>query len=174
MKTYTVLFIALLVSIATFAQEGINYKASIKDASGNPISNTLVVIQFIIYEGDALATNVYQEQHTPTTDTNGLVILSIGQGVSGDVFTDINWGNDNHFLNVQVNTGSGFVDLGTSQFMAVPYAYSSGDKLWELNDNNAIAITEKVGIGTQRVFVFKMVQKQDNIVIIKLKTQAII
>ncbi|VAV86344.1 Phage tail fibers, partial [hydrothermal vent metagenome] len=31
-------------------------------------------------------------------------------------------GIDQHFLNVQVDIGSGFVDMGTTEFMAVPYA----------------------------------------------------
>ena len=114
--------ILLLISVNTFAQQGINYKALIKDGSGNIVASTPISIQFIIYQGAALTNNVYQESHTVNTDANGIVIVNIGQGTTSDVFTNINWGNDQHFLNVQVNTGSGLVDMGTTEFMAVPYA----------------------------------------------------
>jgi Chaperone of endosialidase/YadA head domain repeat (2 copies) len=119
---YIVSVILLLITVSTFAQQGINYKALIKDGSGNVLASAPVSIQFIIYEGVALTNNVYQESHTVNTDANGIVIVNIGQGTTSDVFTNINWGNDQHFLNVQVNIGSGLVDMGTTEFMAVPYA----------------------------------------------------
>ena len=114
--------LAVLISTILFAQSGINYKAVINDANGNVLGSSPVSIQFIIYEGVALTNNVYQESHATNTDANGFVIANIGEGTTSDVFTDIAWGNDAHFLNVQVNTGSGLIDLGTTQFMAVPYA----------------------------------------------------
>jgi len=123
MKQTIIALITLLISMSSFAQSiAFNYKAIVKDDNGNPITNTLIVVQFTIYEGAALTNNVYQEQHTPTTDANGLVILNIGDGTSSDEFLDIAWKNDLHFLNVQINSGSGFVDLGTTQFMFTPYA----------------------------------------------------
>ncbi|GAB1858306.1 hypothetical protein MHTCC0001_31430 [Flavobacteriaceae bacterium MHTCC 0001] len=111
-----------LCAISSFSQTGINYKAIIKDNTGVIVSSRPVTLQFIIYQGDALTNNVYKETHTVNTDANGLVILTIGNGISTNTFADIDWGADNHFLNVQVNTGNGLVDLGTTQFMAAPYA----------------------------------------------------
>ncbi len=100
--------------------QSINYKAIIRDNTGAILANDLVIIQFTILEG---TTNVYSENHTPTTDANGLVILNIGEGtvLSGD-YTTIDWATIDHFLNVQINTGSGLVDMGTTQFLSVPYA----------------------------------------------------
>ena len=108
-----------------FAQNGINYKALIKDGSGNVVANQSITIQLSILVG-AAETLVYQETHTPTTDTNGIAIVNIGEGTpdSGD-FNTIDWGSDTHFLNVQINTGDGLTDLGTTQFMAVPYALNA-------------------------------------------------
>ncbi|NOY47597.1 MAG: hypothetical protein GXO84_05285 [Chlorobi bacterium] len=108
MKSIITIFFALFISISNFAQQGINYKALIKDSSGNVIANQSITILFSILKGVA-QTTIYQEQHTPNTDSNGLVILTIGQGnVMGGVFESIDWANDNYFLNVQINTGSGF------------------------------------------------------------------
>lgn len=116
-----------IITISSFAQQGINYKALIKDGSGNVLASAPVSIQFIIYEGAALTNNVYQESHTINTDANGMVIVNISEGTTSDVFADIDWVVDEHFLNVQVNTGSGLTDLGTTQFMAVPYALSAAN-----------------------------------------------
>jgi len=122
MKTkITTLVLLLFISLSTFAQQGINYKALIRDNTGNAVANQLIVVEFDILESGT--TLVYQEQHTPTTDANGIIVLTIGQGtvLSGD-FNTITWEANPHFLNVQVNTGSGLVDMGTTEFMAVPYA----------------------------------------------------
>ncbi|MFL0354733.1 tail fiber domain-containing protein [Xanthomarina sp. GH4-25] len=121
MKAYITVFIILFSLLSSFAQQNINYKAIIKDDSGNVIANDLIVVQFIIQQG-AAQTNVYQESHTVTTDANGLIIVNIGEGTTSNVFADIDWASDDHFLNVQVNTGDGLTDLGTTQFMHVPYA----------------------------------------------------
>jgi len=122
MKTKFTLLIALLITLIGSAQQGINYKALIKDASENVIANQSITISFSILQG-ITQTNVYQETHNPTTDGNGIVVANIGEGtvVSG-VFDTIDWGNDDYFLNVQINISNGFVDMGTTQFMAVPYA----------------------------------------------------
>jgi hypothetical protein len=130
----------------SFAQNGINYKAVIKDNLGNVVANQSIDVQFIIYEGAALTNNVYQESHTLNSDSNGIIITNIGEGTTSDVFNDINWGSDEHWLNVQVDTGSGLVDLGTTEFMAVPYALSSGDNYWSKNGNEIYTTNTSVGI----------------------------
>jgi len=122
-KIITVL-VLLLITVSTFAQQGINYKALLKDESGNVLVNANTIsVQFTIYEGGTLNNPVYLETHTNmSTDANGIIILNIGNGTTTDVFTDIVWGNDEHWLNVQIDIGAGLIDMGTTQFMAVPYA----------------------------------------------------
>jgi hypothetical protein len=122
MKSKLYIVILFLATISTFAQQAINYKALIKDNLGNVVANQSVTIQFTILEG-AAATSVYQEDHTVNTDVNGIAIVNIGAGniLNGD-YNTIDWGSDDHFLNVQIDSGSGLVDLGTTQFFAVPYA----------------------------------------------------
>ena len=128
------LTLTICFSFQLNAQQGINYKAVVKDGSGNVIANDLIVVQFTILQGVA-ETNVYQETFTPTTDANGLVILNIGEGpvVSG-VFGDIDWGSDTHALKVEINTGGGLVDMGTSVFKTVPYAISALNTPTKLDD----------------------------------------
>uniref|UniRef100_UPI0040494022 Lcl C-terminal domain-containing protein n=1 Tax=Gelidibacter sp. TaxID=2018083 RepID=UPI0040494022 len=119
MKAILQIMIFLLLG-TTFAQQGINYKAIVKDGSGNVVANDLIQVQFTILQG---ATSIYQETHSPTTDANGIVILNIGEGIPiSGTFSTIDWSADDHYLNVQINTGGGLTDMGTTQFMAVPYA----------------------------------------------------
>ncbi|MFD2540764.1 hypothetical protein ACFSSB_00420 [Lacinutrix gracilariae] len=122
MKSTATLIIGLFITLSCFAQQGINYKALIKDGGGNVVANDLVAVQFQILKGAGM-TEVYQETHTISTDSNGIVIVNIGEGsVDSGVYEDIDWGSDNHYLNVQINTGSDLVDLGTTPFMSVPYS----------------------------------------------------
>jgi hypothetical protein len=119
MKRIT-LALLLFVTVSMVAQDGINYKAVIKDGSGVIVSSTAIDVTFIILDG---ASNVYEETHAPTTDANGIVILNIGEGapVTGD-FSTIDWSSNNHFLKVQIDTGSGVQDIATTAFKTVPYA----------------------------------------------------
>ena len=72
-------FLTFLIAFASTAQQGINYKALIKDDLGNVLANQSITVQFSILQGVA-ENNVYTEIHTPTTDANGLVTLTIGEG----------------------------------------------------------------------------------------------
>jgi hypothetical protein len=52
-----------------------------------------------------------------------LVSAVIGQGTAVQgTFAGINWSNTNKFLQVEVDLGNGYVDLGTQQLMSVPFA----------------------------------------------------
>lgn len=124
MKNAILILLLLLFTVCTYAQQVVNYKAIVKDGSGNILATTPVSIRFTIYEGVGLTNAVYQETHSPTTDANGIVIVNIGEGtlnVNG-VFDTIDWGSDDHFLNTKINAGAGIVDLGTTAFKSVPYA----------------------------------------------------
>ncbi|NNL80434.1 MAG: hypothetical protein HKO67_08080 [Flavobacteriaceae bacterium] len=147
MKSQILKLLAILFISAGFAQNGINYKAIIKDNLGNVVANQSITIQFNILEGLGM-TNVYSENHTVNTDANGLAIVNIGEGspLSGNYGT-IGWAGDQHFFNVQVDTGSGLVDLGTTEFKAVPYALSSADNPWIKNGSYIYNGTEAVALG---------------------------
>ncbi|PWI29851.1 hypothetical protein DI383_08840 [Flavobacteriaceae bacterium LYZ1037] len=143
--------LVFLISGITFAQQGINYKALIKDGSGNVVANDLITIQFTILQG-AGQTNVYQESHAPTTDANGIVMVNIGNGtpISG-TFNAIDWAADDHYLNVQINTGGGLTDMGTTKFMAVPYAKQAETATTAANVNGLETLDEGNGKGYRLV-----------------------
>lgn len=117
------LFILFLTSIA-FAQQGINYKAMIKDDLGNALIDTFMNVQFTIHSVSENGTIVYQEDHNESTDENGLLILTIGTDDSPSigVFDNIDWSADKHYLQTTITYGGGTIDFDATEFMAVPYA----------------------------------------------------
>ncbi len=113
------------MAISTFAQQGINYKALIKDGSGNVVASQNIDIKFSIIE-DGGATVVYAEEHlNKMTDANGVIILNIGEGTpTTNTFASIAWGSETHSLKTEIDIeqDTTFEDLGTTAFNAVPYA----------------------------------------------------
>jgi len=131
MKTLKQTFLLLgilLYSCTVFAQQrGINYKALIKDANGNVLSNTSIRLQFSIIEDPSDQYITYSEEHQLTTDANGMVIANIGTGTQiseDDPFSELAWESIDYYLNVKVDVsgGTNYVNMGTTQFMTVPYA----------------------------------------------------
>ena len=112
-----------------------------KDGGGNVVANQNIDIQFIIYEGPGEITNVYQETHSPNTDANGIVIVNIGTGTTSDDFSAINWGADDHYLNVRIDTGSGLTNMGTTQLMAVPYALNISGESIKITLENCLTVS---------------------------------
>lgn len=102
-----------------------SYQAIIRNSSGILVSNRLVSLRFSIRDSIASGQIVYREIHNPITTTQGMVNLNVGNGtpISGS-FSAINWGSKRKFLQVEldVNGGTAFTDLGTQQLLSVPYA----------------------------------------------------
>ena len=49
--------------------------------------------------------------------------MVIGQGTATvGSFSTINWANGNYYLGIELNTGNGYVVMGTTQLLSVPYA----------------------------------------------------
>ncbi len=114
-----------LPTLQTIAQTGINFKAVIRGEDGNVLSDKSVGVRFTILESGI--TSVYRESHMPLTDANGILILHIGQGNPelGD-FSSLDWGGYSHLLRTELDLGEGWMDMGTTEFQKVPYAFSAG------------------------------------------------
>jgi hypothetical protein len=127
MKNTITLIAALLISIVSFAQTGFNYKAIIKDGSGNILANQDIDVKFKleIFDIDGYWATVYHEIHNTTTNNNGIVILNIGEGniVLAGVFPTTNW-NSNYRLNTEIDIEKDgtFIALEPTKFKKVPMA----------------------------------------------------
>jgi len=124
LSTFALLSINCVEVSAQAAPQGINYQAVARDASGNPLVSTSVTIIFDIRQGAFNGTSVYNETHSLTTNQFGLFSTVIGQGsVNSGTFSTIAWGSSSYWLNVDVNT----FDMGTTEFMSVPYSLYSAN-----------------------------------------------
>ena len=101
------------------------YQSVIRNASGNLVLNSTIGIRISIRQASASGTIVFQEEHTPTTNSNGLATLEIGSGtlVTGN-FSTIDWGSGPYFLETEVDPlgGTSYTINGTSQLLSVPYS----------------------------------------------------
>ena len=139
------ILILLLSSSQLFAQvpQGVNYQAAIRDNQGQPLIGQAATVRFTIHQTTASGFTVFQETHTTTTNQFGLVNLKIG-AINTTAFPLINWSTGTYFLQVEVDAGSGFEDLGATQLLSVPYALyaeSSGNGPQGLNslmDTNSV------------------------------------
>ena len=114
------------------AQNSFNYQAIVRDGGGNILSNQSVSFRLGIIQDDIANAVLYSETHTVTTNVYGGVTLNIGEGtvVSG-TFSTLDWSKAS-FLQVEldINGGSSFVLMGTSELLAVPkalYAEQTGN-----------------------------------------------
>lgn len=117
----------LFTTLTLWAQapQKMSYQAVVRDASEILIAETSVGMRISILEGSPTGTAVYVETHTPTTNTNGLATLEVGDGaiVSGD-FTAIDWGSDDFYIKSEIDPdgGTSYTIEGVSQLLSVPYA----------------------------------------------------
>jgi hypothetical protein len=116
-------FLLLLVTAGTMAQAPaqMNYQSVVRNTSGNPVANnTPVVLKFSIHDLTQTGTVVFTETIATTANQFGLVNVQIGSSNNLGV---VNWGNGAKYLQVEANiNNSGFVDMGASQLISVPYA----------------------------------------------------
>jgi len=102
-----------------------NYQAVARDDQGNVLSNQDVGIKISILQGSASGTVVYEEEHSKTTNAQGLVSLKIGDGsVMSGTFSNIDWSSGPYFIEVEMDEtgGTNYTTMGTTQLVSVPYA----------------------------------------------------
>jgi uncharacterized protein (TIGR02145 family) len=124
----TLTTLALLLSAILFAQAPalIPYQAIARNAAGEPLASSTLNARFTIHDGTATGANVWQELQTVSTSTLGLFTAQLGSSVA---LTNVNWASGAKFMQVELDLGSGFVDIGTQQLLSVPYALHSASAL---------------------------------------------
>ena len=135
MKNSLIAFVLILTSTLSLqaqTPQGFNYQATVRNADGALIVNQNVNFRFNIQQGSATSNPVFTETHFVSPDDLGQVNLIIGDGtaVTGN-FTLIDWSLGSYFLGIELNTGAGYIAMGTTQLLSVPYA------LYAENSGNA-------------------------------------
>jgi hypothetical protein len=124
-RIFTLLALAAL-ALTIFAQSPdlMTYQAVLRDAENHLLTNQAVAIQISILQGTPNGASVYTEIHAVTTNDNGLVSLEIGDGVSGDDFSLIDWSSGPFYIKTETDPagGSNYTITSTSQLLSVPYS----------------------------------------------------
>ena len=167
-KLYTLLALIVLTTITAQAPQGFNYQATVRNAAGDLIINQNVTFKFNIMLNTSTSLPVFSETHYVPTDDLGQVNLTVGTGTSTTgTFSSINWANGTYFLGIELNTGSGYVAMGTTQLLSVPYALyanSSGNSqslsktsiylTGDITDAQAAAkIANEFGSNTENIYI---------------------
>lgn len=122
--------VQVLGSMYSQIPETLSYQAIARDPQGNLLGNQDLKIRIGIIQNETL---VWQEDHQVLTNDLGLFTLDIGSvdatGKIGtvDAFSDIPWEAGSSKMQISVDSGSGFEELGTNEFHAVPYALYAAD-----------------------------------------------
>jgi hypothetical protein len=137
MKTKNTFFSSVILLIAccvvpafSFAQapQAFKYQSIVRDVAGNPMASSAISIRASVHDLTATGTIVYQETHTVTTNSFGLINLELGNGtIVIGTFNSIAWGTGSKWMEIEADLGSGYVTMGTSQLLSVPYALYSGN-----------------------------------------------
>ncbi|HBS87447.1 MAG: hypothetical protein A2W91_00725 [Bacteroidetes bacterium GWF2_38_335] len=154
-KTITsiLFFLCSLFIIGQVPPQAFNYSSVIRGNDGQALPNKDVSLRLTIISGSSTGTEVYQETHFTTTSQIGVINLEIGHGtvVSG-VFSEINWGADNYYLQIELDDdgGSDYQMMGTAQFLSVPYALYCGNGVG--SDSSSTDELQTISISNDTIF----------------------
>jgi len=123
MKKYVLLLLFPFSLLIAQAPQGFNYQAVVSNTNGQLIINKNVLFKFNIKQNSPTSLPVFSETHQVATDDLGQASLIIGQGTAttGN-FSTLNWGSGTYYLSIELNTGNGYIAMGTTQLLSVPFA----------------------------------------------------
>ena len=97
----------MTVGQSLFAQtpHAIKYQAVVRDTNAVLLTNQAVSLRVSIRSGSAAGTIVFQETHSETSNSVGLISLAIGTGtpVSGSL-AGIDWGTTTFFMQIEMDS----------------------------------------------------------------------
>ncbi|MFN3794299.1 MAG: beta strand repeat-containing protein [Chitinophagaceae bacterium] len=151
----------------TQVPQGISFQAVARDLQGNPARFRRVFIRGEIREGSASGNPVYVEVFETQTNAEGIFSIVIGRGVVSGAnrspFNRIAWDKAPHFFNLKISVLPSnpipnwdytreYQDMGTTQFMSVPYAFTAG---------SVIGLSNKIDIADTAAMLSPYARKAD-------------
>ena len=130
-KLITILSLMMFIfGLLAHPPEKISYQAVVRNSSNQLVANQAVGLKISILQTSATGTVVYAETHTPSTNANGLLSISIGTGtVVTGAFSTINWSKGPYFIKTEIDPagGTAYSITATSELLSVPYALYAKD-----------------------------------------------
>ena len=140
----TLAIIAIFISALLGAQAPalIPYQAIARNAAGEPLASSTLNARFTIHDLTATGTSVWQELQTVSTSPLGLFTVQLGSSVA---LSGVNWASGAKFMQVEIDLGIGFVDIGTQQLLSVPYSLHSASAASALSAGDGISNVSLTG-----------------------------
>ena len=108
----------IAMSASVFAQTplGFNYQGVARSADGSPLINQFIGLRVSITSGPSGSTD-YIEDHHPETNEFGLFSIVVGQGQSSGNIADVNWGEGNKWLQIEIDPqdNANYILVGSQQ-----------------------------------------------------------
>jgi hypothetical protein len=106
--TAFLVFVFVVASAVAQAPNRVSFQAVARDASNELIVNNTISARVSILQGSATGIIVFQEEHSPQTNANGLFTIQIGGGtlVAGS-FENIDWSSGIYFIKSEVDPNGG-------------------------------------------------------------------
>lgn len=124
----TLMAIMLIGLMAAKAQpHGFSYQAMLRSPSGEVMANQDVTVRISLRSGALDGKVEYSEVHEAKTSSGGVIAIAVGTGTEPySDFAEIPW-EKGIFIQTEVKPekSNDFVDMGTTQIMAVPYSLRS-------------------------------------------------
>jgi hypothetical protein len=160
------ILIALLLCISasqTFAQSsnGIFFQAVARDNFSNPAKDRNIYVQSTIIQNTTTGTKVLIEVHKSSTDAMGVFNITIGNGQrtggAAPSIAAIDWSKGPFYLNLKIaitpfsasdswDYSKELVDMGTTSFGAVPFAFYSASSAKVDDKLNATDTTKMLAV----------------------------
>ncbi len=127
------LFLAILfLSLASFAQapQQFNFQGAARNVQGDAIVNQNIRVRLSVLSSISPRVIEYSETRNITTNAVGLFNIVVGSpgatNVTGTV-GGVNWPAGSKYLLLEMDPlgGSNFLDMGTTQFQSVPFAFNA-------------------------------------------------
>ncbi|WP_169739240.1 tail fiber domain-containing protein [Dyadobacter crusticola] len=135
-------FIIVLICCLPFftqaqsARDFFTFQGVARTADGKVAANQNISLRFGIHP--LFSPNIYQEEHTSLTNEQGVFTVMVGSGnVISGTFSNIDWESGYYFLHIEmdVNGGSNYISVGSTQLVSVPYAiHAKQTDRWKNNE----------------------------------------
>jgi len=97
------------------------YQSVVRDAEGHVLAAQELSVRVSIIGEEIAGPVVCQEVFNAETNEFGLIMLNIGSENPED-FAAIDWSEGPYFIQVEIDMGEGYINMGTTQLLSVPYA----------------------------------------------------